>query len=82
LGRSLSTLKGTKMAHKVTFTTPALELGNADIELKVRRNGAVIGTMKISRGNLVWVPRDEQIGYKIGWQKFDQFMQTEGKKDR
>ena len=66
--------------HRVTFTTPALELGKADIELKVRKDGSVVGTMKISKGNLVWVPHDEQKGYKINWTEFDEYMQTHARK--
>ena len=68
--------------HRVTFTTPRLELGNADIRLKVQRNGKVVGTMKISKGNLVWVPRDAQKGYRIGWPKLDELIQMYGKRQR
>ena len=65
--------------HKVTFTLPERELGKADIEVKVRHNKVMLGTLKVSKGSLVWVPRDEQKGHKINWVNFDKYMQTQDK---
>ena len=68
--------------HKVVFNAPALELGSADIELVVRRNGARVGTLKISKGNVDWLPRDGQKPYRLSWAKFDKCMQENGRKLR
>jgi len=50
--RCLGRKEHTVAQHRVTFTTPRLELGNADIRLRVQKNGKVVGTMKISKG--IW----------------------------
>ena len=68
--------------HKVTFDAPALTLGNADIELHVRGNGALVGTLKISRGNVDWLPRDKQKWFRMGWREFDKVMREHGRKLR
>lgn len=69
------------MAHKVKFSIPERELGKADIEFHVKSNGQKFGTLKVSKGALVWVPRDHTYGYKIGWSKFDEWIKTSGKKE-
>jgi len=70
------------MAHKVTFTVPERELGKSDMEFKVRRDGEVLGTLKISKGNIVWVPKDAQKGYKINWAKFAEYAVENGRKEK
>jgi len=60
------------MAHEVRCTIPKQEIKNADIEFKVRRNGEMFGTLKISKGGMVWVPKDAQKGYKVNWGQFAQ----------
>jgi len=59
------------MAHKVTFSIPTRELGRADITFNVTRGNQKLGTLKISRGSLVWYPRDHTYGHKIRWTEFD-----------
>jgi hypothetical protein len=63
------------MAHNVKFTIPKRELGTADIEFDVHRDGSKLGTLKISKGSLVWFPSGTTYGHKIGWKKFDLLMQ-------
>ncbi len=52
---SADTEEEVDMAHKVRFSIPERELGKADIEFKVNREGARFGTLKISKGSVVWV---------------------------
>jgi hypothetical protein len=59
------------MAHKVTFQAPERELGKADVVFRVRNDDGIIGTLKISRGSLVWFPSDTSIGHRIGWSRFN-----------
>ncbi len=61
-------------SHRVTFNIPERELGRADIEFRVQRNGSLLGTLKISRGAVVWTPAYAQRGRKVSWTKFDEFM--------
>ncbi|WP_141398482.1 MULTISPECIES: hypothetical protein [Microbulbifer] len=62
------------MAHKVHFSIPKRELGTADVEFDVHQNDGKLGTLRISRGSLVWFPTGSTIGRKIGWGKFDKLM--------
>ena len=66
------------MAHKVVFTVPERPLGKADVVFKVKREGAVLGHLKVSNGSVVWKPRKAQRGFKISWKKFDKLMQENG----
>lgn len=67
------------MKHDVTFSIPQRELGNADIEFKVKKDGQQFGTLKVSKGSIVWVPNNASYGYKIKWDKFDELMKGNGK---
>ena len=67
--------------HDVTFSIPARELGKADIEFEIKKNGSKFGTLKVSKGSVVWVLKDFTYGYKIGWVKFDEMMQEYGTKE-
>ena len=63
------------MAHNVTFSIPARDLGKADIEFFVKVNGSTLGKLDVSKGSLVWFPKDTQYGHKIGWSEFSKVMQ-------
>ncbi len=65
--------------HSVNFTIPERSLGNADVEFLVKRDGELLGRLWISKGTVVWVPKNSRQGYEIGWQKFDELMQENGK---
>ena len=67
--------------HNVKFSVPERELGNADIEFYIKKNNQKFGTLKISKGALVWVPRDHTYGHKVGWAKFDEWISENGKKE-
>ena len=60
--------------HDVRFSIPERELGKADIEFLIKKNGKVFGTMKVSKGSIVWFPKDTTYGHKTSWNEFDQFM--------
>ena len=66
------------MAHDVKFTIPERKLGKADIEFSVKRNGSKFGTLKVSKGAIVWIPANKQYGYKVSWVKLDDFAQSQG----
>jgi hypothetical protein len=68
--------------HTVKFTLPERELGKADAEFRVKRDGAALGTLKVSNGTVVWVPKDLTYGYKIGWVDFDMLMREKGTHER
>lgn len=66
------------MAHDVEFSIPTRSLGRADVEFNVKKDGAKLGTLKVSRGSLVWFPTDTSYGYKLDWSSFDRLMQQQG----
>jgi hypothetical protein len=70
------------MKHDVKFLIPERNLGRADIEFHVRKSGKKFGTLKVSKGSIVWVPKDNTYGYKVGWDKFDTNMQRDGKREK
>ena len=66
--------------HDVYFSIPRRALGKADVEFRVKRNKAVLGTLAVSNGSIVWFPKGTSCGYKMGWAKFDELMQKEASK--
>ena len=67
------------MKHQVKFSIPERELGKADIEFRVKKNGQKFGTLKVSKGSVVWVQKDDTYGFKMGWTDFDEVMKVNGK---
>jgi hypothetical protein len=65
--------------HDVSFSIPERQLGKADVEFAVKRDGKAFGRLKVSNGTVVWVPKDRTYGFKVDWVKFDAFMQEHGK---
>ena len=66
--------------HQVTFLLPERRLGKSDIEIKVRRNGLLLGRVLVSKGAVEWVPRQKQHKYKASWTKFSQLLEDYGRK--
>jgi len=70
------------MAYNVEFSVPNRPLGKTDIRFIVRTENGVLGTLRISKGALVWFPKKTNYGHKVPWSKFhkiatEQFGQTE-----
>ena len=61
--------------HDVSFNIPQRALGKADVEFLVKRNGAVLGTLAVSNGSIVWFPKGTTYGLKVAWKKFNDIMQ-------
>ncbi len=62
------------MAHNVEFSIPSRKLGRSDVEFRVKQDGQLLGTLKVSRGSLVWFPSNTTYGYKATWERFDDLM--------
>jgi len=67
------------MKHDVKFSIPERELGKADIEFTIKKDGKKFGTLKVSKGSIVWVQKDNTYGHKMNWDKFDTIMKADGK---
>ena len=68
------------MAHTVTFTIPPRRLGRADIEFAVKKSGAKFGTLRVSKGSLVWIPVNKTYGFKMGWTQVAELAEQHGAK--
>jgi len=66
------------MAHTVTFSIPERKLGKADIEFAVKKGRVKFGTLKVSKGSVVWVPVNKQIGRKLSWKRFAELAEEHG----
>lgn len=66
--------------HDVKFSIPKRTLGKADVEFDVHRDSKKLGTLKISKGSLVWFPAGASYGHKMGWKNFDELMQEKAVK--
>lgn len=60
--------------HDVTVEMPPRELKRQDVSFLVKQDGAVLGTLKISNGSVVWFAKGTTYGCKMGWGTFDQMM--------
>jgi hypothetical protein len=64
------------VAYDVTFSVPVRALGKSDIEFVVKREGEKFGTLRVSKGSLVWFPRNGVKGRKVKWEAFHTFMEN------
>ena len=64
------------MKHSVSFDLPTRDLGKADIHVYVKIDGKVLGKLEVSKGSVVWYPKDMTYGHKATWLKLDQMMKT------
>ncbi len=70
--------------HTVLFTTPkrTIELGNADVEFRVKKGNRVFGTLLVSKGGIEWRPtKSKSKGQRRkSWQQFHEMMDGEAEK--
>lgn len=68
--------------HSVTFSIPERELGKADLEFHVKRNGDKLGTFKVSKGGVVWTAKNKQYGSSLSWVDLAAHMTAQGRAER
>ena len=68
--------------HEVKFSLPERELGKSDISFTVKKYGKILGTLKVSKGAIVWFPKDTSYGHKISWTDFDAIMRTKRRAEK
>ena len=49
---------------------PRLLVGKSDIIFDIKKNGEMLGSLRISKGHLVWRPVNNQFGYWLNWSDF------------
>jgi len=70
------------MAHNVAFSIPERQLGKRDIVFRVRKDGSLFGTLRISKGGVDWFPVKKQLGFGFNWSQIDSLFQTKGDERR
>ncbi|HHA2449133.1 hypothetical protein ACSMEB_10980 [Stenotrophomonas maltophilia] len=68
------------MAHEITMDLATKFVLHKDVELAVRKDGRLLGTALISKGNIEWVPAGNSVNKKrLSWARFAELMQDHGK---
>ncbi|AUI08177.1 hypothetical protein N5C16_12420 [Stenotrophomonas sp. GD03908] len=68
------------MAHEITMDLATKFVLHKDVELAVRKDGKLLGTALISKGNIEWVPAGNSVNKKrLSWARFAELMQDQGK---
>jgi hypothetical protein len=70
------------MAHHVQFTIPFRELGKSDVVFEVWEDDEKLGRLEVSKGSLVWYPRDASYGHKMRWSQLDDLMREYPRAER
>lgn len=70
--------------HEVKLVTHRrIEVGNADFEFEVHEDGAMLGTLKVSRGSVDWRPRNKMVScYELQWAELDNLMRSQGREKK
>lgn len=63
------------MRHEVTFHLPKCELGKTDIHVTVKADDETLGKLEISKGAIVWYPKDTTYGHKMTWAQLGEVME-------
>ncbi len=70
------------MKHDVSFDLPTRDLGKSDVHFRVKINGAVFGKLEVSKGSVVWYPKDTTYGHKMSWSDLDGEMRRYPRRER
>ncbi len=68
------------MANYVRFRVPERDLGNPDVEFYIWNGDKRLGTLKVSKGAVVWFSKNARRGRKIGWPRFSELMEVHGRR--
>ena len=67
--------------HEIEAIIPNVKVKNADMEVAVRSDGALLGRLKISKGTIDWLPANNSKNHSVmNWEKFAQVMEDWGSK--
>ena len=68
------------MKHQVDVTFHKRLIEKKDLEVRVKSDEKILGTLLISKGNIEWVPKGKSKNIlKLKWEEFDEVMKKEGK---
>lgn len=65
--------------HDVAFAIPQKFVLSKDVEFDVKSDGAKLGTLLVSKGNIEWVPASNTVRkYRLSWEAFAELMESDG----
>ena len=66
------------MAHKITMHQPSEHLLSSDVVFIVRKDRTKIGELHISKGNIVWWPKNSKMRkYRVKWSDIPKLFEDE-----
>jgi hypothetical protein len=68
--------------HDIEILVPPKAILSSDVTFVIKSDGTKLGELRISRGSLDWVPAKHQAAYRLGWERFDNLMRTEGRRKK
>ena len=69
--------------HRVTITNiPRMLVGANDIVFEIKENEIKLGDLKVSQGNLFWLPSGHNIGRVLKWSHFARLAEEHGERRR
>jgi len=67
--------------HDVTITSiPRQLIGANDVVFEVKEDGSKLGDLKVSQGNIHWVPSGHTFGYTLEWHQFAEIAEKQGRR--
>jgi len=68
------------MTHQVSVQFPKLNIGHSDFHISIKKNGAKMGELLISQGNIEWWPAGNSRRKKrLKWSEFEVIFEQYGK---
>lgn len=66
--------------HEVSLDISTKFVLHKDVTVDIKKDGAKLGTLLISKGNIEWVPSGNSVNkHRLTWTQFAKLMETEGK---
>jgi len=65
-----------------TLLLPRLLIGGNDIFFEVKEDGIKLGDLRVSQGNLHWVPSGNVYGYTLEWNQLTEVTREFGRREK
>jgi hypothetical protein len=67
------------MAHEVSLDINNKFILHKDVKVAVKTDGARLGTLLISKGNIEWLPSGKSVNkHRLSWEKFAELIVQNG----
>jgi hypothetical protein len=66
--------------HEIDLEVPqVVNVLHKDVKLRVWEDDELLGTLRISKGSIDWIPKKKHYARRLSWAKFDALMEEFGK---